>query len=81
MIELDSHLAGRWVKGDGRGVATLVNPATEAPLATASSGGLDLAGAIRFARARGGPALRELTFRQRGDLLRNASKAIHAHRD
>lgn len=80
MVELESYLAGRWARGDGAR-ATLVNPATEEPLATASSEGLDLAGALRFARERGGPALRALSFRQRGELCRAASRAIHAHRD
>ena len=80
MIELESHLGGRWVRGRGAG-ATLVNPTTEEPLATASTEGLDLAGALRFARERGGPALRALSFRERGELLRAASRTIHAHRD
>ncbi len=80
MTQLESHLAGRWARGAGAAV-TLVNPATEEALASASSGGLDLAGALRFARERGGPALRALSFRERGELLRAAARAIHAHRD
>ena len=62
MHTLESHLAGSWVRGEGA-ADTLLNPATEEPRATASSAGLDLAGALRFARERGGPALRALTFR------------------
>lgn len=80
MIELDSFLGGRWARGRGRG-ATLLNPATEEELATASSEGLDLGAALAFARERGGPALRGLGFRERGELLRSMSRAIHAHRD
>ena len=80
MIELDSYLEGRWVRGKGA-AATLVNPATEEVLATVSSEGLDLGAALRFAREKGGPALRALGFRQRGELLRAASRAVHAHRD
>jgi 3,4-dehydroadipyl-CoA semialdehyde dehydrogenase len=80
VIELESHLAGRWVRGKGAG-ASLVNPATEEVIARTSSDGLDLAGALRYAREQGGPALRALTFRERGELLRAASRAIHAHRD
>jgi 3,4-dehydroadipyl-CoA semialdehyde dehydrogenase len=80
MVELESHLAGSWVRGGGAG-ATLVNPATEEPLATASSEGLDLRGALGFARERGGAALRELSFARRGELLRAMSRALHAHRD
>jgi len=80
MHELTSHLAGRWVRGEGRG-EILVNPATEEPLGSASSQGLDLAAALDFARNRGGPALRALTFAERGELLRGLSRALHAHRD
>ncbi|HEX3345789.1 MAG TPA: 3,4-dehydroadipyl-CoA semialdehyde dehydrogenase, partial [Polyangiaceae bacterium] len=61
--------------------ATLVNPATEEALATASTDGVDFGAALAFARDRGGPALRGMTFRQRGELLRAMSKAIHAKRD
>jgi oxepin-CoA hydrolase/3-oxo-5,6-dehydrosuberyl-CoA semialdehyde dehydrogenase len=79
-IELESYLEGAWVRGGGD-PAPLVNPATEEPLATAASGGLDLGAALRFARLRGGPALRALSFQARGDLLRAAARSIHAHRD
>jgi oxepin-CoA hydrolase/3-oxo-5,6-dehydrosuberyl-CoA semialdehyde dehydrogenase len=80
MKELTSYLCGGWVAGNGR-PATLVNPATEEALATASTDGVDFGAAVAFARDRGGPALRAMTFRQRGELLRAMSKAIHARRD
>jgi oxepin-CoA hydrolase/3-oxo-5,6-dehydrosuberyl-CoA semialdehyde dehydrogenase len=80
MIELGSYVAGRWIKGQGK-AAELVNPATEEILATTSTEGLDFAGALAFARAQGGPALRAMTFTQRGEMLRAMSRAIHAHRD
>ena len=77
---LRSYVQDRWVAGEGT-PATLFNPATEEPLAQTSTAGLDLAAALEHARAKGGPALRELTFAQRGELLRGWSKALHAHRD
>ena len=80
MKELSSYVGGGWVAGKGR-AATLVNPATEEALATASTEGVDFGAALAFARDRGGPALRAMTFRQRGELLRAMSKAIHAKRD
>lgn len=80
MIELESYLEGTWKRGSGR-AATLVNPATEEPLATAKTEGLDFARALDFARTRGGPALRSMTFAARGEMLRAMSRAIHAHRD
>ena len=80
MQQLASYVGGRWVAGAAGG-QTLVNPATEAPLATASTQGLDLAAALEFARGSGGPALRELSFGQRGTLLKGMADALQGARD
>jgi oxepin-CoA hydrolase/3-oxo-5,6-dehydrosuberyl-CoA semialdehyde dehydrogenase len=76
---LRSYVQGRWVEGRGA-LATLVNPATEQPLASAGTGGIELGGALEHAR-RAGPALREMTFAQRGEVLKAWSKALHEKRD
>ncbi len=80
---LASLLAGRWIapNADAGKTQTLVNPTTEAPLAVAGTDGVDFGEALAFARDVGGPALRALSFRERGELLRKASRIIHAHRD
>jgi oxepin-CoA hydrolase/3-oxo-5,6-dehydrosuberyl-CoA semialdehyde dehydrogenase len=80
MKTLRSYLSGRWSEGSGT-PQSLVNPATEEPLAQVSSDGLDLAAALDHARRQGGPALRALSFAERGTLLKNMAKAIQAHRD
>ncbi|HUL93929.1 MAG TPA: 3,4-dehydroadipyl-CoA semialdehyde dehydrogenase [Burkholderiales bacterium] len=80
MKTLRSYLSGRWIEGSGA-PQTLVNPATEEPLAEVSSEGLDLVSALDHARRRGGPALRALSFAGRGALLKEMAKAIQAHRD
>jgi 3,4-dehydroadipyl-CoA semialdehyde dehydrogenase len=80
MIELGSYVEGKWVKGKGK-AAQLVNPATEEVVATTSTDGLDFGAALEFARKKGGPALRSMTFVQRGEMLRAMSRAIHAKRD
>ncbi len=77
--QLRSYLGGRWAAGSGTG-QTLFNPATEAPLATASSEGIDLAAALDYARRTGGPALRALTFAERGALLKAIADAMQEHR-
>ena len=80
MIQLRSYLGDQWVAGSGS-PQTLLNPATEEPLANASSGGLDLRGALEHARTRGGPALRALTFAERGALLKAMADAMQGERD
>ncbi len=80
MITLQSYVMGRWMASTGSPLV-LLNATTEAPLAQASSEGVDFAGALAFARERGGPALRAMTFAQRGDMLKALSDAIVKHRD
>ncbi|WP_394836997.1 3,4-dehydroadipyl-CoA semialdehyde dehydrogenase [Pendulispora rubella] len=80
MIELESYLQGAWVRGSGR-ATTLVNPSTEAPIATSNTEGLDFGAALAHARDVGGPALRAMSFAARGEMLRALSRCIHAHRD
>ena len=76
---LRSYVRETWVEGQGD-LATLVNPATEEPLARTGTGGIDFAAALEHARG-AGRALREMAFAQRGEVLRAWSKALHAHRD
>ncbi len=80
MIELRSYVCGSWSAGTGAR-QTLVNPATEAPLASASSEGVDLGAALQYAREKGGPALRALGFAGRGALLRAIADAMQSSRD
>jgi 3,4-dehydroadipyl-CoA semialdehyde dehydrogenase len=76
---LESHLGGRWSRGEG--VETeLVDPVHGTVLATASARGLDLAAALSYARQRGGPALRSLTFAERAKLLGAIADVLAANR-
>lgn len=79
MKELRSYLEGKWVQGTGKG-STLVNPATEEPVATASTEGFKFGPALEHARA-AGATLRKMTFAQRGEVIRALSRAIHGARD
>jgi oxepin-CoA hydrolase/3-oxo-5,6-dehydrosuberyl-CoA semialdehyde dehydrogenase len=80
METLRSYVFGGWAAGSGK-TSTLVNPTTEEPVAETSTEGIDLSRAVGFARTEGGPALRALTFAQRGELLRAMSKILHTNRD
>jgi oxepin-CoA hydrolase/3-oxo-5,6-dehydrosuberyl-CoA semialdehyde dehydrogenase len=80
METLRSFVGGRWAAGSGSS-QTLLNPATEEPLAQASTEGLDLPAAFSHARNTGGPALRALSFAERGALLKAVADAIQGERD
>src|SRR5687767_9393685 len=80
MLQLTSYVGGRWVAGTGA-AQTLLNPTTEEPLASASSEGVDLAGALRHGRAIGGPALRAMSFAERGAALKAIADAIQTERE
>ncbi|MEZ6196944.1 MAG: 3,4-dehydroadipyl-CoA semialdehyde dehydrogenase [Planctomycetota bacterium] len=80
MLKLRNYLQDRWIEGEGV-QTTLIDPATEREMATASAAGLDLGAALRHAREVGGPALRAMTFAERGALLMAMSRAIHAERE
>jgi oxepin-CoA hydrolase/3-oxo-5,6-dehydrosuberyl-CoA semialdehyde dehydrogenase len=80
MKRLQSHLGGRFVDG-GEALSVLKNPATEESVAEIASSGVAMEAALAYARDLGGPALRSLTFAERGQLLQAMASTIHEHRD
>jgi oxepin-CoA hydrolase/3-oxo-5,6-dehydrosuberyl-CoA semialdehyde dehydrogenase len=80
MITLESYVCGQWKAGTAP-FATLRNPSTEDAIAQASSNGVDLAAALAFGRDVGGPALRAMTFAERGALIKRMSGALHEARE
>ena len=79
-MALASYIGGQWQTGRGTGTA-LVNPTTGETVETASTDGLDLGLALAFARDTGGPALRALSYIERGGLLRQVADTLTANRD
>jgi oxepin-CoA hydrolase/3-oxo-5,6-dehydrosuberyl-CoA semialdehyde dehydrogenase len=79
MLQLRSFLQNEWQRGSGEGTP-LHDPSTGEVIASATTLGLDLAAALSFARREGGPALRAMTFAERGQLLTQLSRTIHAQR-
>lgn len=65
----------------GPSLTPLLNPATEEVIAEVAGGAGSLGPALAFGRERGGPALRALSFTERGQILRTLSRAVHTHRD
>src|SRR5437016_6913071 len=80
MKTLSSFLGGEWKQGSGS-PAQLKNPSTEEVVAQCSTQGLDFGAAVRFARERGGPALRAMTFAGRAAVLARLARAVNDARD
>jgi 3,4-dehydroadipyl-CoA semialdehyde dehydrogenase len=80
MKTLKSYVGGRWHEARS-GFTSLVDPASEEEIGRASSAGIDFAAVLDYARERGGPAMRALTFAQRAQLLKDMSKVLRDHRD
>ena len=77
MLKLKSFVSGEWHGGEGK-IATLLNPATEEPLAETSTSGIDFSAALVHARDVGGPALRAMTFAERAEKLQGIYDALFA---
>lgn len=78
MYQLGNYVAGNWVMGDGEG-QVLFNAVTAEPLARATSKGLDFKSIIEYGRKVGNPALRKMTFHQRGNMLKALALHLRNH--
>ena len=79
-MKLPNYVRGQWREGAGSG-EMLIDPVTGDELANISSQGVDLEGALSFARIQGGPALRQLSYAQRAELLAKIADVLAANRD
>lgn len=79
-MKLENYAAGKWVSGEGEGQA-LYNAITGEEITTASSKGLDFAEMMNYARKTGGPALRKMTFQERGRMLKALALHLQAKKD
>src|SRR5580658_1123173 len=78
MPKLGNYITGRWIEGDGEG-QPLHNAFTGDLVANASTKGLDFAAILDFARNTGNPALRRMTFPERGRMLRALAVHLREH--
>lgn len=78
MNKLENYITGRWITGDGDG-QTLYNAVNGTPVATASTEGLDFKAILEYARKTGNPALRKLTFHERGNMLKALAMYLRQH--
>lgn len=74
MTQIQNYINGQWVSGSGAGLE-LHNAINGELIGTTSSEGLDYAAIMEYGRSVGGPALRKMTFQERGRMLK--SLALH----
>lgn len=78
MNKLGNYITGQWITGDGEG-QLLYNAVTGEPVASATTKGLDFAAITEYARKAGNPALRKMTFHQRGNMLKALALHLRNH--
>ncbi len=80
MQKLGNYITGKWIEGDGDG-QQLYNAVNGKPIICASSEGLDFAAILQYAREKGNPALRKMTFQERGRMLRALALHLMQHKE
>ena len=78
MNKLENYITGNWITGDGDG-QQLFNAVTGDSIGNASTKGLDFASITEYARKVGNPALRKMTFHQRGNMLKALAIFLRNH--
>lgn len=78
MNKLQNYVTGHWITGEGDG-QTLYNAVTGEAIAAASTKGLDFKSIVEYARHTGNPALRKLTFHERGNRLKALALHLREH--
>ncbi len=80
MQKLQNYAAGQWVEGNGKST-TLYNSITGEAIYEADSSGLDFGIMMDYARKVGGPALRKMTFHERGRMLKALALHLMSKKD
>src|SRR5919205_1398343 len=68
-MKLGNYVIGNWISGDGDG-QPLYDAVNGELIATATTKGLDFASILQHGREVGNPALRKMTFHERGRMLK-----------
>ncbi len=78
--KLQNYITGQWITGEGEG-QVLYDAVTGEPIATASTKGIDFASVLEYGRTVGNPALRKLSFHERGRMLKALALHLMAHKE
>lgn len=80
MDKLENYITGNWITGDGDG-QVLYDAVTGQEIAVASTAGLDFPSMLDYARSVGNPALRKMTFHERGRMLRELANYLNERKE
>jgi oxepin-CoA hydrolase/3-oxo-5,6-dehydrosuberyl-CoA semialdehyde dehydrogenase len=80
LINVHSFVAGGWLPADD-GARPIASAVTGEPLAIAGQASLDTQSMIDFARLKGGPALRAMTFHDRARMLKALALELGKFKD
>ena len=80
MEKLENYITGKWITADGEG-QNLYNAVTGEAISSASTKGLDMESILAYGRNVGNPALRKMTFQERGRMLRALAFHLLEHKE
>ena len=77
-MKLENYVSGKWITGDGDGSA-LYNAVSGDLIGYVTTKGIDFAAMLEYGRTKGNPALRKMTFHERGRMLRVLAVYLRNH--
>jgi oxepin-CoA hydrolase/3-oxo-5,6-dehydrosuberyl-CoA semialdehyde dehydrogenase len=80
MQQLENFVLGRWVPGGGDG-QVLYDAVTGEAFARTGTEGLDMGSVLDYGRQKGNPALRKMTFHERGRMLKALALHLTAQKE
>jgi oxepin-CoA hydrolase/3-oxo-5,6-dehydrosuberyl-CoA semialdehyde dehydrogenase len=78
-MKLENYIQGNWVTGDGDGIP-LINAVNGEEVAVATTKGFDFNDILEYGRRVGNPALRKMTFQERGMMLKKLGLHLMKHK-
>ncbi len=79
-MKLENYVQGKWTPGDGEGTP-LINAINGEEIAVATTKGLDFADILEYGRKVGNPALRKMTFQERGLMLKKLAMHLSKNKN
>lgn len=79
-MKLKNYVTGKWIEGDGEG-KPLFNAITGEQIATATTAGISFEEILKYGRNTGNPALRKMTFQERGRMIKALALFLMERKD